>query len=382
MKYIQSYLAIILFVFVSCTGTAGTKKTEASTMRQVLNGKILIGCAVNVNQTNGEDSVGSAIIAAQYNSITPENCMKSEVIHPEENRYDFIASDAYVDYGMNHGMFIIGHCLVWHSQLAPWFCVDKDGKNVSPEVLKQRLKTHIETIVGRYKGRIKGWDVVNEAFNDDGTYRQSKFYQILGEEFIPLAFQYAHEADPDAELYYNDYSMVGAQKRDSVISMVRKLKARGIRIDGIGMQMHSTMEDPNLSGVEKSIEAFASTGCKVMITEFDMSVLPNPFAGTNASVANRFAYTEKTDPFSKGLPDSVSTAWNKRMNDFFLLFLKHADVISRVTMWGLADSDSWRNDWPIRGRTDYPLLFDRSHQSKAIVDSIISEAKKVSVVKR
>ncbi|MCK9159990.1 MAG: endo-1,4-beta-xylanase, partial [Bacteroidaceae bacterium] len=239
-----------------------------------------------------------------------------------------------------------------------------------------------ETIVGRYKGRIKGWDVVNEAFNDDGTYRQSKFYQILGEEFIPLAFQYAHEADPDAELYYNDYSMVGAQKRDSVISMVRKLKARGIRIDGIGMQMHSTMEDPNLSGVEKSIEAFASTGCKVMITEFDMSVLPNPFAGTNASVANRFAYTEKTDPFSKGLPDSVSTAWNKRMNDFFLLFLKHADVISRVTMWGLADSDSWRNDWPIRGRTDYPLLFDRSHQSKAIVDSIISEAKKVSVVKR
>ena len=164
--------------------------------------------------------------------------MKSSVIHPKENKYNFAQADEFVSFGESNQMAIIGHCLIWHSQLAPWFCVDKDGNNVSPEVLKKRMKDHITTIVKRYKGRIKGWDVVNEAIEDNGAYRKTKFYEILGEEYIPLAFQYAHEADPDAELYYNDYSMAQPGRREAVVKMVNDLKKRGIRIDAVSAMLY------------------------------------------------------------------------------------------------------------------------------------------------
>lgn len=177
--------------------------------------------------------------------------MKCQTIHPEEDRYDFSQADEFVKFGEDNGMYIIGHCLVWHSQLAPWFCVDKDGNNVAPEVLKQRLKDHITTIVSRYKGRVKGWDVVNEAILEDGSYRKSKFYEILGEEFIPLAFQYAHEADPEAELYYNDYNMHEAGKRATVVKLVNDMKSKGLRVDAIGMQGHVGLDYPSLTDLRR-----------------------------------------------------------------------------------------------------------------------------------
>ena len=173
-------------------------------------------------------------------------------------------------------MAVIGHTLIWHSQLAPWFAVDEQGRDVSPEVLKQRMRDHIHTVVGRYKGRVKGWDVVNEAIEDDGSYRRNVFYRILGEEYIPLAFQYAHEADPDAELYYNDYSLANPRKREGVVRLVQKLKSRGLRIDAVGMQAHLGMEWPSVEEFEKSMLAFAATGVKVMVTELDLNALPAP----------------------------------------------------------------------------------------------------------
>jgi endo-1,4-beta-xylanase len=271
-------------------------------------------------------------------------------------------------------MHIVGHTLIWHSQAPRWFFTDADGKDVSREVLIERMKNHIFTVMGRYKGRVHGWDVVNEAIEDNGSWRNSKFYQILGEEFIELAFKFASEADPDAELYYNDYSMALEGRRNGVIKMVKNLQAKGIKIDGIGMQGHLLMDTPTLEEYEKSILAYADLGVTVMITELDLSALPWPIRQQGADIALRAEYEAKMNPYTEGLTDAASLAWNNRMGDFFSLFLKHQDKISRVTLWGLADHQSWKNNFPMRGRTDYPLLFDRNYKPKPVVDRIIKEA--------
>lgn len=278
--------------------------------------------------------------------------MKCEVIHPEEDRFDFTEADRLVRFGEENDMAVIGHCLIWHSQLAPWFCVDEQGKTVSADILKERIKKHIQTIVTHYKGRIKGWDVLNEAIESDGSWRKSPFYEILGEEYIPLIFQYAHEADPEAELYYNDYGMDGKAKRDKVVELVKMLKDRGLRIDAVGMQGHMGMDYPSVSEFEASILAFAATGVKVMVTEWDMSALPTARMGAN--ISDTVSYKQSLNPYPDGLPDSVSVAWNNRMKEFFGLFLKHSDIITRVTVWGVTDGDSWKNNFPVPGRVDYP----------------------------
>lgn len=370
VKHIAS--ALLIAAFAAACSNQKTAVTEEFSLKDVVGDKFLVGVALNVNQSSGIDTSSVKLVKQHFNSIVAENCMKCEVIHPEENRYDFTQADQFVDFGEKNGMAIIGHCLIWHSQLAPWFCVDEKGNNVSPEVLKQRMKDHITTIVTRYKGRIKGWDVVNEAILEDGSYRQSKFYEILGEEFIPLAFQYAHEADPNAELYYNDYAMNMPGKRDGVVKLVKKLKERGLRIDAVGMQGHMGMDYPDINEFEQSIVAYAGAGVKVMVTEWDMSALPT--AKQSANISDTVAFQKSLNPYPEALPDSVSEAWNKRMKQFFDLFEKHADVITRVTAWGVSDGDSWKNDFPVKGRRDYPLLFDRSYQPKPFVEEILKES--------
>ncbi len=371
MKLQHFILPLLMTVSIAAHGGNATKQTPS--LKNAFGDKFLVGVAINEQQAAERDTAAVRVITQHFNSIVAENCMKSANIHPEEGRYDFAAADALVAFGEKYGMSIIGHCLIWHSQLAPWFCIDERGELVSPEVLKQRMKDHITTIVSRYRGRIKGWDVVNEAIVEDGSYRNTPFYQILGEEYIPLAFQYAHEADPDAELYYNDYGMNVRGRRESVVRMVNKLKARGLRIDAIGMQGHMGMDYPSLQEFEESILAFASTGCKVMITEWDMSALPT--VNQTANISDTIAYQQATNPYPQALPDSVSRLWNARMRAFFDLFVKHADIITRVTAWGVTDGDSWKNDFPVKGRKDYPLLFDRRYQPKPFVRELIAPRK-------
>ena len=365
-------LPALLLALFSCTA----QKSKNTTLKDAYKDKFFIGTALNLDQIHGKDVQSVEIVKSQFSSIVAENCMKSMYLQPEEGKFFFDDADKFVEFGEKNKMFIIGHNLLWHSQAPRWFFTDKDGKNVTPEVLKERIKNHITTIVTRYKGRIQGWDVVNEAILDDGQYRKSKFYEILGEEFIPLAFQYAHEADPDAELYYNDYSMAQPGRRDAVVKMVNGLKKRGIRIDAIGMQGHIGMDYPKISEFEKSMLAFAGTGVKIMITELDLTVIPSPNPNVGAEVSASFEYKKEMNPYPDGLPEEVSKAWTERMNDFFRLFLKHHNLITRVTLWGVADQNSWRNDWPMRGRTDYPLLFDRNYQPKPVVGLIIKEAEK------
>lgn len=347
-------------------------KAEAEpTLRDAFGDRFLIGAAINANQSNLVDTAGANTVKKHFNSIVAENCMKSEIIHPERDRYDFSDADNFIDFGEKNNMAIIGHCLVWHSQLAPWFPYDDKGNYVSADTLKQRMRDNILTIVGRYKGRVKGWDVVNEAILEDGSYRKSPFYDILGEQFIPLAFQYAHEADPDAELYYNDYAMNVPAKRDAVVKMVNDLKQRGLRIDAIGMQGHMGMDYPDFTEFENSIEAFAGTGCKVMITEWDMSALPTVNRGAN--VADTVEYQKTLNPYPDGLPEEVANEWNDRMERFFEMFLRHSDKITRVTAWGVSDGDSWKNDWPMKGRVEYPLLFDRNYEMKPFLKKLIAK---------
>lgn len=353
----------------ACAG--GTTQTKEIGLKDVVGNKFLVGAALNVKQSSGADTSSLKIVKRHFNSIVAENCMKSEEIQPREGEFFFDEADKFVNFGIENNMSIIGHCLIWHSQCPDWFFTDDKGNNVSPEILRQRMKTHISTVVGRYKGKIKGWDVVNEAIVEDGSYRKSKFYEILGEEFIPLAFQYAHEADPNAELYYNDYGMNVKGRREGVVKLIRSLKEKGLRIDAVGMQGHMGMDYPDIKEFEESMLAFAAEGVKVMITEWDMSALPT--ARQSANISDTVAFRKSLNPYPDALPDSVNTAWNKRMDEFFTLFEKHSDIVTRVTAWGVSDGDSWKNDFPVRGRKDYPLLFDRNYQPKDFIRKMIEE---------
>lgn len=342
------------------------------TLKSALGRYFLIGTAVNTGITNGTDSTDAKIVTGNFNSIVAENCMKGEEIHPEENRYNWADADRAVDFAARNGLAITGHCLVWHSQPPKWMFTDARGDTVSREVLIARMRSHITTVMQRYKGRIKGWDVVNEAVNDDGSMRQSPYYRIIGPDYIRLAFRFAHAADPDAELYLNDFSMAGQRKRETYMKIIRELQQTpGVRIDAVGMQSHNGMDYPDLQQYEQSIDAFASLGVKVMITELDLNALPNPEHFGGADISQDFSYQEKLNPYKNGMPAEAEKRWTARMMDFFRIYWKHRHQISRVTLWGVTDRNSWLNDFPVHGRTNYPLLFGRDNRPKPVVQEII-----------
>lgn len=332
----------------------------------------LIGAAVNQWQSDGQVPEATKVLKEHFNCAVAENCMKSETLAPAEGMFDFRVADKFVKYCEQNNLKIIGHCLVWHSQ-APdwWFTAGYNASPASKELLRERMVKHIKTVVGHFKGQVHGWDVVNEAIEDDGSFRKSPFFNLMGEEFIEIAFRAAHEADPDAELYYNDYSMAGQAKREAVCRLVKKLKAKGLRIDGVGMQSHNGLDYPNLAEYEKSIDAFAACGVKVMITELDVNVLPNPQQFGGADVAQNFEYQQKLNPYTNGLPAEKQRELAARWLSLFKIYYKHRSQISRINLWGISDGGSWLNGWPIAGRTNYPLLFDRQYQPKPIVKEII-----------
>lgn len=370
-------LCVFIAMTAMLTSLCSYKKfsDERIALKDAFNGVFLIGTALNTDQIRGVDTASVRIIKSQFNAIVAENCMKSELLQPKEGIFDFSMADRFVQFGQSNNMFVTGHTLIWHSQTPSWFFIDSEGNDVSRDVLIERMKKHIYTVVGRYKGRVKGWDVVNEVIDDkDGSYRKSKFYQIIGEDYIKLAFQFAHEADPEAELYYNDYSLTNPNKRRGAVNMIKKLQSQGVQIDAVGEQCHIGLEEPSIESYEQTITEFAALGVKLIISEMDISVLPMDWS-LGADVSARVDYKTKSDLYVNGLPDSVNTLFEARYLEFFKLFLKHKDVISRVTLWGVTDAQSWKNGWPIPGRTDYPLLFDRKYQAKPIVSKIVNEIK-------
>jgi alpha-N-arabinofuranosidase len=371
MKMNPRHLLLLLPLFLLAGREA---QSRPATLKSALKEKFHIGTALSVPQFTGKDTLSEQVARENFSAIVPENCMKSMYLQPSEGRFFFGEADRFVAWGEANGMWITGHCLVWHSQAPGWLFAGSRGKEASREELLARLKTHITTVVSRYKGRIRGWDVVNEAIMEDGSLRNSPLYRIIGQDFIDSAFVWAHRADPAAELYYNDYNMAEEGKRNAVVELVRRLKKHGIRIDAVGMQGHLHLDYPGLAEFEKSVEAFAAEGVQVMVTELDISVLPRAKANAGADVSLNFQYQQELNPFAQGLTGEAYSAWENRCTELFALLLRHSDAISRVTAWGVTDKDSWLNDWPVRGRTDYPLLFGRDYQPKPVVEKIIRMA--------
>lgn len=327
------------------------------TLREVCEGKFLFGAAVQYTQIENDPkdyNVGEQeLLKKHFNALVAEGDMKWKSIHPEKDTYNWEKADAIVDFAEKNGMAVTGHCLIWHSALPDWVWKKENGGDLSPEKVKQNMKDHITAVVERYKGRIKGWDVVNEAFNADGSYRDTPFYRILGKGYILWAFQCIKEADPDCELYYNDFELYYTPKRQAVLKMIGELRDHGIELDAIGLQAHMWRTTPTLEIYENLIRTFRDIGMKVMITEWDMSFVD-----------------KNNDIYPNGLPKDVEAEWNQRVFDFFKLFLKYKDTITRVTTWGISDSHSWRND----GCTDYPLLFDRKQNPKGAVEMMMKVA--------
>jgi endo-1,4-beta-xylanase len=319
---------------------------------------MVIGVAINQRQFDGTDAAAVDIITKQFNQISPENVLKPQPTHPAADRYAFEAADRYVQFGLDHHMQVVGHNLVWHSQTAPWMFQGADGKPADRETLLARLHDHIRTVVGRYKGRIHGWDVVNEAVDEDGSLRKSPWQVGIGDDYVAKAFEFAHEADPDAELYYNDFNLEKPAKRAGVIKLVQDLKARKLRIDGIGNQAHWRLETPAIDEIDTALTELHATGLKVMYTELDINLLPNTPRGADPATAN---------PYAAGVPNEVQQQLARRYADVFRVFLKHRDAVTRVTFWGLSDADSWLN----RGRINAPLLWDRERRPKPAFDAVV-----------
>ncbi|SFC55166.1 endo-1,4-beta-xylanase [Parapedobacter composti] len=363
-----------LWLSVACTGVAlfvgcqgcDDPMEQHITLKQVFQDDFLVGTALSLGQINETDAPTDSLIKRQFNAITAENIMKAEIVHPEWDRFDFEAADKFVAYGRKNNMHIVGHTLIWHSQLPPFV-----SRISSADSLRQFMQHHIGTVAGRYADEVDGWDVVNEALNEDGSLRQSIFYNLLGEQYLVDAFKLAEEAAPSAELYYNDYNNEQPAKREGCIALIKKLQEAGARIDGVGIQGHWHAGRVPFDEIEKSIEAYAALGLKVMITELDLEVLPRDFQG--ADVNQRMAAGDRSlNPYADGLPDSVGHQLAADYENLFKLFLKHKDKISRVTFWGVNDGQSWLNYWPIAGRTNYPLLFDRNNQPKEAFRRVVA----------
>ena len=334
-----------------------------------------MGAALNPAQFTEEDARGAMLVKAQFDAITPENVLKWERVHPQTNSYSFELPDRYVSFGEKNHMFIVGHTLVWHNQVPAWVFQGENGNPTDREALLKRMSDHIHTVVGRYQGRINGWDVVNEALEEDGTLRQTAWLKIIGEEYIAKAFQFAHEADPQAQLYYNDYNLENEAKLKGALELLKKLQAQGVPISGVGIQGHYHMDVPTDGQVDAAISAFGKLGLKVMVTELDVDVLPLAFQYVGADVALSAELQPKLNPYAKGLPRSVQQALARRYAGLFGVYLKHHGTLTRVTFWGVSDGDSWLNNWPGKGRTNYPLLFDRNGRPKRAFDAVIHAAR-------
>ena len=376
---VVNFFKVVVFVVLlsSCAKNNALRqiKVENSNVTAIslkvnFQNKFFIGAAVNEAELLEQDKNSVALIKQEFNTITPENSLKWMYLNPEKNRFDFSISDRYVAFGLKNKMHIVGHTLVWHSQLADFM-----NQETSPELMLEHLETYINTVVNRYKGDIDTWDVVNEALNEDGSFRESVFLNVLGESYIEKAFKLAEKADPEANLVYNDYNLYKPSKREGVVKLVKSLQTRGVKIDGVGIQAHWGLKGPSIRDIEDSILAFSELGVSVSFSELDITVLPNPWELEGAEVSQNFdTYIgdPKMNPYPKNLSDEVQLELAKRYEDIFKLFLKHEDKIERVTFWGVTDEESWLNNWPIKNRKNYPLLFDRSHKPKEAYDKIVN----------
>lgn len=374
-KRIIPFICSTGLLLAACTGSQkNTATPQIPSLKKTFENDFAIGAALHTEQVEEKDSVAKKLIIQQFNMATPENSMKANIIHPQWNTYNFETADKTIEYGKRNNIKINGHTLVWHSQL-PAF-----AKKINDiDSFKTFFTNHINTVAGRYSGKVFSWDVVNEALNEDGTMRRSVFLDKLGDDYVTEAFRQAAAASPNTELYYNDYNNEQPAKRAGCIALIKKIQAAGVRIDGVGIQGHWHIGKIPLKDIEESILQYAALGIKVMITELDIDVLPGNFQG--ADINQQIKQDASLNIYVNGLPDTVQRQLAVDYEALFNLFLKHADKISRVTFWGVNDKQSWLNNWPVPGRTNYPLLFDRNYRPKPAFYTVI-EAKMKFIAKK
>jgi len=384
MKQLKYFLVIFncLFAMVAHAQDAGNDKT----LKEVYKNAFLLGVAVNPAITSGKDKAAQDIVIKEFNSITPENVMKAALINPKPGVYNFGPADDYVAFGEKHHMFIMGHTLVWHNQCPPWFFTNAEGKPNTKEEQIERLRSHIKAVAGRYAGRVNAWDVVNEVIDNDGSYRENTSWVKAfrnGDTLVSYAFKFAAQYAPNTELYYNDFNAWRPSKVKEIVRMIKMLQKQGIRIDSVGMQGHWGLDYPKTKYIEDAIDAYAASGVKVMITELDVDVLPLTKEGQiigQGMADKQFQLEEfKTflDPYPNGLPDSMQTVLANRYAELFSIFYKRRDKIARVTLWGVEDGMSWKNDYPIPGRTNYPLLWNRELKPKLALKAVLDVPKEL-----
>ena len=379
MKKQRNYFLFIVQTVLVLSAQGQSSATDKRTLKDVYKDAFLVGTAVTPAITSGGDKATQAIVIKQFNAITVENVMKAALINPSPGVYNFGPADDYVAFGEKNKMFIVGHTLVWHNQCPDWFFTNAQGKPNTKEERIERLRSHIQAVAGRYAGRVRAWDVVNEVMGEDGAYRPTTWVRAFGngDTLVKYAFKFAAQYAPNTELYYNDFNAWRPAKRDGIVRMVKMLQKEGVRIDGVGMQGHWGLNYPKTEYIEQAIDAYAACGIKVMITELDVDVLPLTKEGQviGQGMAEKQFQLEEfkafLDPYKKGLPDSVQNLLTKRYAELFSIFYGRREKIDRVTLWGVHDGMSWKNDYPVPGRTDYPLLWTRQMQPKPALKAVL-----------
>lgn len=359
-------------------GSLSVNAAQDQALKNTFADSFKMGVAVNQDIVTGKNAAAQSIIAKQFNTVTLENAMKAEVIYPQQGKVDFSGADAFIDFAKQNNMFTVAHTLVWHNQTPDWFFTNSKNEPNTPAEQLEQMRKHIELVAGRYKNKVDAWDVVNEVIADDGSYRPTVWVNRVGDgdTMVKAAFKYAQQYSPNTELYYNDFNAWRPEKRDGIIRMIKMLQKEGIRIDGIGIQAHWGLNFPEMQYIEQAIDAYAALGIKVMITELDIDVLPltkeGQITGTDM-MKPQFQLEEfetYLDPYKNGLPSDVEAQLNARYKALFELFYAKRDKIDRVTFWGLHDGMSWKNDYPIPNRTNYPLLWDRNLNPKSVIKTI------------
>ena len=376
MKKIIWTIGTIISVTWSTLCVANT-----STLRTQFLPDFKVGAAVSREIVNGQSPDADAIVAKHFNTLTVENDMKAEIVSPKRGQYDFSHADNFINYAQKHEAFVIGHTLIWHNQTPAWFFENEQGVSYTPVQQAEVLKRHIEVMATRYAGKVDAWDVVNEVLDDNGEYRPTVWVKQVGDgdTLVKLAFSTTQKYAPNTELYYNDFNAWKPGKVKGIVRMIRMLKNAGIRIDGIGIQGHWGLNYPNVELIENAIDAYAAEGVKVMISEIDIDVLPITKEGQvigTGLLHKQFQEPEFEvflDPYKAGLPADIEAKLNARWTELFSLFRRKSDKIDRVTFWGVDDSTSWKNYYPVADRTNYPLMWNRDFTPKGALKAILAQ---------
>lgn len=334
-----------------------------------------VGVALKDEIFYNQDPDSVALVTRHFNRISPENALKWESSEPQEGVFSSNKVTSYVEFGEKRGMSVYGHVLLWHWQTPDWVFQDESGAEVDRETLLARFEAHVAEFATRFGGRIAYWDVVNEAFNDDGTLKDTNWLQIIGDDYIEQAFRIADRLLPDSKLLYNDYSMFQPGRRSAVLQLVADLRAAGVRIDAVGMQGHYKMYGPSVNQLQETFAAFRNAGIEVFITELDLDVLPMDVEYWGADLgALHESDLANIDPYRECLPNSMDIEAAERWAEIFRVFIDNSDIINGVTFWGVHDGLSWLNDYPLEGRTNYSLLFGRDYQPKTAFKRIVQVA--------